>query len=60
MLGGIFALNVTLAVYLSENIRDLIRIFLGLPLLILIFDAGIVNFWFNVLNKPLSTFYSES
>jgi glycosyltransferase involved in cell wall biosynthesis len=48
-------LNGMFSIYLSENGRDLLRTIQGLPLILLIFGAGIVRFWFSSLGAMLKT-----
>jgi glycosyltransferase involved in cell wall biosynthesis len=55
--GGVFyaaalviAANAAVSLYLSENTRDFMRVFLCLPLILLIFGSGIAAFWVKMLS----------
>lgn len=59
--GGLFYLAVlvcgvdaAISLYLSEIPRDFIRVFLCLPVVVLIFGSGIASFWAKMLSGSLS------
>jgi glycosyltransferase involved in cell wall biosynthesis len=54
------AINALLSLYLSENRQDILRAFLGLPLVVTIFGSGIARFWFTALSATIKTAYNRS
>jgi glycosyltransferase involved in cell wall biosynthesis len=59
--GGIFyiaalvcGVDAAISLYISQNRKDFIRVFLCLPLVVLIFGAGIAAFWTKTLSGLLS------
>jgi glycosyltransferase involved in cell wall biosynthesis len=48
------AIDGAISLYLCENSRDFIRVFLGLPLISLIFGSGIAIFWARLIRGSLS------
>jgi len=61
ILGGLFylaalvcGLDAAISLYLSENPRDFIRVFLCLPVIALIFGSGIASFWAKMFSGSLS------
>lgn len=49
------ALNTALTLYLSENKRDLLRVFFGLPIIVSIFASGVATYWVRKLRSAFST-----